>query len=130
MLLAEDNPVNMMISVALLEGWGATVVQATDGLEVLEKVELAHKTGRPFDLVLMDVQMPGLDGYAATERLRSQHSAAKLPIVALTAAALVSERDRALACGMNDFITKPIDPSLLRRALVRWLHPEPGLTGP
>jgi CheY-like chemotaxis protein len=120
----------MMISVALLEQWGAEVVQAHDGLDAVAKVEDAFTAGRPFDLVLMDVQMPRLDGVAATQRLRKHYSPAQLPIVALTAAALVSERDRALACGMNDFLTKPIDPSLLRRTLVRWLRPEGSLTGP
>jgi PAS domain S-box-containing protein len=130
LLLVEDNPVNMMISLALLEQWGAEVVQANDGLDAVAKVEDAFVAGRPFDLVLMDVQMPRLDGVAATQRLRKHYSPVQLPIVALTAAALVSERDRALAGGMNDFLTKPIDPSLLRRSLVRWLRPEGGLTGP
>lgn len=121
-LMVEDNPVNMMISVALLEQWGADVVQAHDGHEAIAAVERSHREGRPFDVVLMDVQMPGMNGHEATRALRQTYSADELPIVALTAAALVSEREEALAGGMNDFLTKPIDPHRLRSALVRILR--------
>ena len=76
-----------------------------------------------FDAVLMDVQMPVMSGHEATRLLRRQYSAERLPIIALTAAALVSEREQALAAGMNDFLTKPIDPQRLRQALVRWIAP-------
>jgi CheY-like chemotaxis protein len=72
-----------------------------------------------FDAVLMDVQMPVMSGHEATRVLRRDYSAEQLPIIALTAAALVSEREQALAAGMNDFLTKPIDPDRLRQALLR-----------
>ncbi len=121
-LMVEDNPVNMMISVALLEQWGAVVEQAQDGLAAIEAVTRAHEGGHPFDLVLMDVQMPGMSGHEATRELRKRFPPTELPIVALTAAALVSERDEALAEGMNDFLTKPIDPHRLRATLVRQLR--------
>ena len=118
-LLVEDNPVNMLIGVATLEQWGVDVVQATDGHEALGAVERAVDNRRPFDVVLMDVHMPRLSGHEAARRLRERHSAEALPIIALTAAALVSEREEAMAAGMNDFLTKPLDARRLRQALVR-----------
>jgi PAS domain S-box-containing protein len=122
LLMVEDNAVNMMIAVALLEQWGVEVSQAGDGQEAVEAVEQAAVHGRPFDLVLMDVQMPGMSGHEATRLLRRHHAASRLPIIALTAAALVSERDQALAAGMNDFLTKPIDAGRLRNTLLRALR--------
>jgi CheY-like chemotaxis protein len=81
--------------------------------------------GKPFDVVLMDVQMPEMGGHEATREVRQRFSAEELPIVALTAAALVSERDEAVAAGMNDFLTKPIDPPKLRQTLERWVADTP-----
>ncbi len=121
MLLVEDNAVNMMIAVAMLEQWGVQVEQAVDGQQAIDCVERAVAAGRPFDLVLMDVQMPIMSGNEATIQLRRRYSKGQLPIVALTAAALVSEREQALAAGMNEFITKPIDPSRLRTTITRVL---------
>jgi len=118
-LMAEDNPVNMMIAVALLEQWGMEVAQASDGSQAVEAVAAADSTGKPFDVVLMDVQMPVMSGHEATRIIRKHHDAKDLPIIALTAAALVSERDEALAAGMNDFLTKPIDAPRLRQVLVQ-----------
>ena len=118
-LMVEDNPVNMMIGVALLEQWGIDVVQAVDGHEAVTAVQRADDDGRMFDVVLMDVQMPRLSGHEAARRLRERYTAGELPIIALTAAALVSERDQALAAGMNEFLTKPIDAHRLRQALLR-----------
>lgn len=120
-LLVEDNAVNMMIAVALLEQWGIDVGQAADGAEAIEAVDRAFAEGRPFDLVLMDVQMPRMSGHQATQILRQRYSRETLPIIALTAAALVSERDQALEAGMNDFLTKPIDSQRLRGTLARAL---------
>ncbi|MEF7615165.1 PAS domain S-box protein [Aquincola sp. MAHUQ-54] len=116
-LLVEDNPVNMMIGVTLLEQWGVEVEQAADGQQALEAVAQAARSGRLFDAVLMDVQMPVMSGHEATRRLRQQYDARTLPILALTAAALVSEREQALSAGMNDFLTKPIDAVRLHAAL-------------
>jgi PAS domain S-box-containing protein len=118
-LVVEDNPVNMMIAVSMLERWGVEVVQAHDGQQAIEAVERAQ--GR-FDAVLMDVHMPDMSGYEATERIRRCHDAAHLPIIALTAAAMVSEQQRARDCGMNDFLAKPIDLQRLRDALHRWVR--------
>jgi len=121
-LLVEDNPVNMMVASAMLEQWGVRVVQARNGREALDAVARTAAAGPLFDAVLMDVQMPDMSGYDATRELRRQHSAAQLPVIALTAAALVSEREQALAQGMNDFLTKPIDGERLRSVLARWIR--------
>ena len=121
-LIAEDNPVNMLIAVAMLEQWGLDVAQAGDGAAAVDAVNAAAAAGRPFDLVLMDVHMPVLSGHAAVRQLRERFDAEALPIVALTAAALTSERDEALAAGMNDFLTKPIDVARLRETLARHLR--------
>jgi CheY-like chemotaxis protein len=120
-LMVEDNAVNMMIAVALLERWGAIVDQADDGPSALRAVDRAHDAGNPFDIVLMDVQMPGMSGHEVTRRLRTRYDRNTLPVVALTAAALVSEREDAMAAGMNDFLTKPIDADRLRHTLQRVL---------
>jgi CheY-like chemotaxis protein len=118
-LIAEDHPVNMLIAVAQLEQWGMAVSQASDGRQAVDAVLAAAQAGKPFDIVLMDVQMPVMGGNDATRELRRRFSAEELPIVALTAAALVSERDDAFAAGMNDFLTKPIDTPKLHQTLLR-----------
>ncbi len=125
-LMAEDNPVNMLIAAAMLERWGVEVVQAEDGRQAVAAVQQAQGEGRPFDAVLMDVQMPVMSGHEATRVLRQMQEdgrlpgAGPLPIIALTAAALVSEREEALGAGMNDFLTKPIDADKLHASLLRW----------
>lgn len=116
-LMVEDNAVNMMIAVAMLEAWGVQVTQAADGREALAAVQRAAGAGTPFDGVLMDVQMPVMSGHEATRELRKMPAARGLPIVALTAAALVTERDEALRAGMDDFLTKPIDAEKLKAVL-------------
>jgi PAS domain S-box-containing protein len=116
-LMVEDNPVNMTIAVAMLEQWGVSVTQAGDGVQALAAVEQAARAGQPFDLVLMDVQMPVMSGHEATRRLRERDEGRSLPIIALTAAALTSEREQALASGMNGFLTKPIDSQRLHDTL-------------
>jgi signal transduction histidine kinase/CheY-like chemotaxis protein/HAMP domain-containing protein len=109
-LLAEDNEINQQIAVELLEGAGATVAVASNGREA---VEMLSRTEPMFDVVLMDLQMPEMDGYQATAKLRSDSRLASLPIIAMTAHATVEERQRCLAAGMNDHVAKPIDPSAL-----------------
>ncbi len=115
-LLVEDNPVNMLIAEQLLLHWGAEVTQAADGQQAIEAVE---RTAGAFDVVLMDVHMPNMGGHEATAALRRRYSKERLPIIALTAAALVSEREQSLAVGMNDFIAKPIEAERMIQVVLR-----------
>ncbi|MCG2583728.1 response regulator [Massilia sp. TS11] len=114
-LLAEDNSVNQLIATELLEDAGASVAVAASGAEAVRMVAESD-----YHLVLMDLQMPELDGYAATRAIRARLDAKRLPIIALTAHALPEERERCLQEGMNDHIAKPIDPPTLYAALARW----------
>jgi PAS domain S-box-containing protein len=118
-LLAEDNVVNTLVAEAMLKQWGAQVVVAVNGAEALKRVERDH--GR-FDAVLMDLQMPVMGGIDATIAIRQRYGALQLPIVALTADVLVSERESALRHGMNDFLSKPIDPERLLEVLTKWVR--------
>jgi signal transduction histidine kinase/CheY-like chemotaxis protein/HPt (histidine-containing phosphotransfer) domain-containing protein len=124
-LLAEDNPLNQFVAGDLIAMTGATLKIVGNGLEAVQAVASAD-----WDIVLMDIQMPVLDGIAATLSIRQQHSSARLPIVAMTAHALQEERARCLAAGMNDFVTKPVDFALLLGVLRRWLThaPSPPVT--
>ena len=118
-LVAEDNAINRQIAVGLLERVGASVALAHDGREAVEKVLGAGE----YDVVLMDLQMPELDGIAATARIRADPRFADLPIVALTAHATTGERRRCLEAGMNAHVTKPIDPAVLYSTLGRYYDP-------
>jgi len=120
-LIGEDNPVNMMITTGLLEQWGVQVAQAVDGVAVVEAAEQADRDGVPFDAVLMDLQMPRLSGHAAARQLCERLADRAPPIIALTAAALVSERDEALRAGMREFLTKPVNTERLRSVLAHWV---------
>ena len=108
-LVAEDNPVNMLITTAMLERAGARVSGVSNGQSALHAVLKADAEQDPFGLLLMDIQMPGMDGLQATQALRLTHPTERLPIIALTAGALQTERDAALQAGMDDFVTKPVD---------------------
>jgi len=119
LLLAEDNEINQQIAVELLEGAGAQVVVANDGREAVEKF-LASPAGS-FDIVLTDLQMPVMDGYEVVRRVRADADRGKVPVIAMTAHAMAEERERCIAAGMNDHITKPIDPDAMFNTLLRWL---------
>jgi two-component system, sensor histidine kinase and response regulator len=118
-LLAEDNEINQQIAVELLEGVGAKVDVANHGREAVEML-FRHDGQPPYDIVLMDLQMPEMDGYQATTKIRSDSRFTNLPIIAMTAHATTEERQRCLDAGMNDHVSKPIDPSLLYETLSRF----------
>ncbi len=122
-LLVDDNAVNLMVAAAQLEQVGVRVGQAADGRQAIDAVAAAEAAGDPYDLVLMDLQMPDLSGYEVTAALRQRPGSRALPIVAHTAAALVSEREAALAATMNDFLPKPTDVTQLRAMVARWAGP-------
>ncbi|MGC3961640.1 MAG: response regulator [Verrucomicrobiota bacterium] len=121
-LLTEDNEINQQIAVELLEGAGATVKVANNGQEAVDVLS-ASPQPPPFDLVLMDLQMPVMDGYQATAKLRADARFAALTIIAMTAHATMEEKQRCLAAGMNDHISKPIDPSNLYETVGRFYKP-------
>jgi signal transduction histidine kinase/DNA-binding response OmpR family regulator len=123
-LVAEDNEINQQIAVELLESAGASVAVAADGLQAIERVRSAGASG--FDAVLMDVQMPVVDGIEATRRMRGMPAFADLPIIAMTAHALAEERERCIAAGMVDHVSKPIDPDVLYATLARWVRARAG----
>lgn len=117
-LLAEDSPLNHRLISTLLTKAGAAVDIVENGQEAVEKA-MAALASNPYDLVLMDIQMPIMDGYAASKALRK--SGFKSPIIALTANAMIEDRQRCLAAGCNDFMTKPIDRTRLLILCNEWL---------
>ncbi|MCL6534494.1 MAG: response regulator [Armatimonadetes bacterium] len=116
-LVAEDNFVNQKVIRRTLEKWGIEMQIANNGREALEWL-----SREPFHLVLMDCQMPEMDGYEATRRIRAyeQPRGLHMPIIALTANALSGDREKCLECGMDDYLTKPVNPDLLWEKLVQW----------
>ena len=116
LLVVEDNAVNMMVMQGVLGRLGYRQIdKARDGLEAVAKV-----AATTYDLILMDCQMPNLDGYDATRRLREQ--GLRTPIIALTAHAMSGDREKCLAAGMDDYLSKPVAIDALAAALARWLN--------
>jgi len=126
-LLVEDNEINQLVACEMLRGVGFEVDVADNGQIAVHSVEARMAEQRPYDIVLMDMQMPVMDGVTASRLLRENHSAQTLPIVAMTANAMKADRDRCLEAGMNGFVTKPINPEALWQALLRWITLRPGL---
>jgi CheY-like chemotaxis protein len=120
-LLVEDHPINQQVTREILEKAGMTVEVAVDGQEAVASVA---GRGDTFDVILMDLQMPVMDGYEATRLIREKWSAADLPIIAMTAHALADERKKCLHAGMNGHITKPVDVAELYRCLLKWVRPK------
>ncbi|HTK44818.1 MAG TPA: GAF domain-containing protein [Patescibacteria group bacterium] len=118
-LLAEDNAVNQKLALRLLQNMGYTADVAADGVRAVEAVEAGG-----YDVVLMDVQMPEMDGLEATRQIRARWPDRPVHIVAMTANAMAGDRDACLAAGMNDYISKPIDPAVLAEALARAPSPK------
>ena len=118
-LLVEDNKINQQVATELLEQAGFAVDIANHGEESLEMIKATN-----YDCVLMDVQMPIMDGYTATGKIREIERFADLPILAMTANALAEDRERAIEAGMNDHITKPINPEVLFSTLIKWIDPQ------
>ncbi len=125
-LVVDDNRVNCMVAQHILKGHGATVTTSGTGAEAVERL---RQTPLAYDIVLMDVQMPDMDGNEATHLIRTELQLETLPIIALTAGALISERARSLQAGMNDFLTKPFEPAVLIEMVRRYLERKPVVTG-
>ena len=118
-LLVEDNVTNQLVALGIFKKFGLSADTAGNGVEALKALE-----NQPYDLVLMDVQMPEMDGFEATRFIRDHQSAVlnhDLPVIAMTALTFNDDRERCLRAGMNDYVTKPIEPGALAAVLERWL---------
>ncbi|MEA2029294.1 MAG: transporter substrate-binding domain-containing protein, partial [Campylobacterota bacterium] len=124
-LLVEDNEINQEFAIMLLEGQGIVVEVANDGYEAIEKVQTQE-----YELVLMDIEMPNLDGLSAAKKIRAMEGEyyQKMPIVALSAHAMKHDIDKSLAAGMNEHITKPINPNELFEVMLRYIEPREDIT--
>jgi two-component system sensor histidine kinase/response regulator len=120
-LLVEDNDLNQEVASEILRDAGFVVEIADNGQIAVDKV--VHNSDEPWDVVLMDMQMPVMDGVTATQEIRKNTAFEKLPIIAMTANAMQQDKDKCLAAGMVDFITKPMQPDDLWAALRRWIKP-------
>jgi CheY-like chemotaxis protein/HPt (histidine-containing phosphotransfer) domain-containing protein len=123
-LLAEDNEINQQVAREILEGAGLNVSIANDGAEALQAVQKSS-----FDAVLMDIQMPVMDGHEATIEIRKDDRFKALPIIAMTAHAMAGDMEKSLEAGMNDHVTKPIEPEQLFAALRKWIPAKKGREG-
>jgi two-component system, cell cycle response regulator DivK len=119
-LVIEDNLQNMYLMRFLLEGHGFTVLSATDGQE---GIDMANRM-RP-DCILLDIQLPKLDGYGVATALRADSTLNNIPIIAVTSYAMMGDREKALACGATDYIEKPIDPAIFVDQIRKHLPMEP-----
>ena len=118
-LLVEDHPSNQRLAITLLERWGNRITLAQDGREALDRL-----TSQRFDLVLMDMQMPVIDGLEATRMFRAKEQGPRTPIIAMTANAMQGDKERCIAAGMDGYLTKPFKRDQLR-AVLELYHPRP-----
>ena len=120
-LVVEDNTINQMVALRHLSKLGLQATAASNGREALELIARGS-----FDLILMDCQMPEMDGYEATQRIRRHEveSIRKLPVVAMTANAVISEKEKCVAAGMNDYLSKPFEPKALGEIVAKWISAE------
>ena len=122
LLIVDDHPVNLLFATKLLRKMGFTsIIEASNGREALERIEEADS---PYDLIIMDCQMPEMDGFEASRLIREREGKlgiTKVPIIAMTAHAMEGDRDLCLRCGMDDYISKPVNPDRLYDIIVNWL---------
>jgi two-component system sensor histidine kinase/response regulator len=126
-LVVEDNEINQQVARENLESYGLVVEVAANGRQA---IQLLTDLNYQFDIILMDIQMPEMDGFEATRLIRAEYSKDTLPVIAMTAHTLQSEVQHCLDEGMNDYISKPVDPNRLREVLIRWIKPRPAENAP
>ena len=115
-LLVEDNPVNRRLAIFLLRSQGYQVREATSAQEAFEVLKTEQ-----FDLIVMDIQLPGMDGLEATAKLRTEPATAEIPVIAVTSYAMAGDREKALAAGCSGYVTKPIDKTIFLAEISRHL---------
>lgn len=123
-LVVEDTPINQLVVQGILESFNLTCDVAANGLEALAMMKNVDQL-QPYDVVLMDCQMPVMDGYDATVAIRlgrAGENSTQIPIIAMTANAMKGDEEKCLASGMNDYISKPVDPMIIRDKLAKWLN--------
>ena len=123
-LIVDDNETNLLIASGFIDALPVSVVEASNGRDALDKMKQADALHQPFDCVLMDCQMPILDGYEATRKIRNGeagYSHINVPIIAITASAVSGEREKCMECGMNGFVTKPIEKHDIREQLAKMI---------
>ena len=116
LLLVEDNPVNRRLAMFLLHSQGYQVREATSAQEAFEILKT-----EPMDLIVMDIQLPGMDGLAATTKLKAEPATANIPVIAVTSYAMAGDREKALAAGCSGYVTKPIDKTIFLAEISRHL---------
>ncbi len=122
-LAVDDNQINLAVIEGMVRHLGAEVVCAGNGVEA---IDMLRRSGHLIDLILMDCQMPSMDGYECTRQIRGGYagdSASRIPVIAMTASAMAGDREKCLLSGMDDYLAKPIDNEELRKALVQWMPP-------
>lgn len=125
-LLVEDNDINIIVAKAILETFPLSIDVANNGVQALEMIEQKRLGGgHPYEAVFMDCQMPEMDGFEASRRLRDNQLYSSLPIIAMTANAMKGDREKCLAAGMSDYISKPLDASVIQEKLLKWLSVKP-----
>jgi len=122
-LLTEDNEINQQVAMELMEDAGFVVEIANNGLEAVEKMKSSGENSK-YALIFMDIQMPVMDGLTATEEIRKLSQYNEVPIIAMTADAMTGVKEKCLELGMNDMVTKPIDPDEMFGAMVEWIKPD------
>jgi len=115
-LLVEDNPVNRRLAMFLLRSQGYQVREATSAQEAFEVLK-----NEPFDLIVMDIQLPGMDGLEATTKLKGEPATVRIPVIAVTSDAMAGDRDEAWAAGCSGYVTKPIDKTIFLAEISRHL---------
>ncbi len=129
-LLAEDNDINQQVAQGVLEDLGIVLDIAPNGVEALRMINAAFAAKTPYEAVLMDMQMPEMDGLTCTRELRRDARCAAMPIIAMTANAMAGDREACIAAGMNDHVAKPFNVDQLFNTLMKWLPPREALAAP